>query len=100
MNTIESLDSGSNRIMGLSSLSWLWMNYWFFNCKNKSAKQTLVTTERVLIWCESVDREVLCVSNWFLKQIKCHLKSVKTTNKKNHLIFSVANGTLCQLCSA
>lgn len=82
MNTTESLHSGGNPIMGLSSLSCLWMNYWFFNCKTKSAEQTLVTTDGVLAWCESVDREALCVSNWFLKQIQCHLNMVKTTNKK------------------
>lgn len=89
MNTIESLHSGGNLVMGLSSLPWPWTNYWFFNCKTKSAEQTLVTTERVLIWCESVDREALCVSNWFLKQIKCHLNIVKTTNKKKPFDFLV-----------
>lgn len=81
--------------MSLSSLSWPWMNYWFFNCKNKSAEQTLVTAERVLIWCESADREDLCVSNSFLKQIKCHLNIVKMTNKKKPIWFLVLQMRHC-----
>lgn len=30
MNTTENLHIGGNLLMGLSSLSWLWINYWFF----------------------------------------------------------------------
>lgn len=86
--------------MGLTSLSWLWMNYWLFNCKNKSAKQTLVTTESAhLMWISGQRSPVH--QQLSLKTNEMSLKYYKNNKQmKKILIFSVANGTLCQLCSA